>query len=350
MRRTRGALVAEALRGSWRAAPEPAHLSEDELGGIAPLLLASGSSALAWRRLRHGPLASTAAADEIHQAYRLHALQAELHQRALDRLLARLDGSGHDVFLGKGWAAARVYLEPGLRPYGDFDLYVAEEHWEAIRRCLEGVEEAGASVDLHRGFGPLADRSVATLRERSVLIDRSPVALRLFGAEDHLRLLCLHLLGHGAWRPLWLCDVAAAVETRSAAFDWDYLLSGDRRKTEWVGATVVLTGELLGVSMSDVPMTVRAASLPAWLPRAVLREWGRPQVPHGTRIPMATVLRRPGGILPALRQRWPNPVEATVDLGGRFTRFPRLPIQLAECVVRVGRFARRAVFRTHGAA
>jgi hypothetical protein len=50
-------------------------------------------------------------------------------------------------------------------------------------------------------------------------VELNGAKIRILGAEDHLRLLCLHLLKHGAWRPLWLCDVAAALESRPSSFD-----------------------------------------------------------------------------------------------------------------------------------
>ena len=46
--------------------------------------------------------------------------------------------------------------------------------------------------------------------------------------EDQLRQLCLHLLRHGACRPLWLCDVAVMLESLPGDFDWDRCLGGDR--------------------------------------------------------------------------------------------------------------------------
>ncbi len=51
---------------------------------------------------------------------------------------------------------------------------------------------------------------------RSQLVNLDGVDVRVPGLEDHLGILCLHLLHHGAFRPLWLCDIAAALETRPA--------------------------------------------------------------------------------------------------------------------------------------
>jgi hypothetical protein len=63
---------------------------------------------------------------------------------------------------------------------------------------------------------------------------------------------------------------------------------------------------------------------------------------------MSFVLRRPRLLPRALCLRWPNPIEATVDLHAPFNRLPRLPLQLAECLVRTLRFTRPEAGLTAG--
>ena len=63
---------------------------------------------------------------------------------------------------------------------------------------------------------------------------------------------------------------------------------------------------------------------------------------------MAFVLRHPAGTLKALRLRWPNPIQATVGVGGPFNSLPRLPFQIGECLVRTLRFARQLPNLIHG--
>jgi hypothetical protein len=53
---------------------------------------------------------------------------------------------------------------------------------------------------------------------------------------------------------------------------------------------------------------------------------------------MAAYLRRPKGVLRDLRNRWPNPILATVAVNGRFNRLPRLPYQIGNCALRLSRF------------
>jgi hypothetical protein len=337
----RGASVARLLAGSWRLEPGPLSVSAEDLEEVAPLVLASGAGALLWRRLGSTPLADTSTAEDLHEAYRLHAIRAAVHDAEVAAVFRRLADHGVTAVLVKGWAAARLYAQPGLRPYGDVDLLVATSDLRALREALAGASPA-ATTDLHPGGGWLSDRRWHDVVARSRLHRLGDVEVRVAGPEDHLRYLCLHFLGHGGWRPLWLCDVAAALESLPAAFEWGYFLDGDRRRAEWTTHAVALAVTLLGASMAGEEAH-RAPPTPAWLPRTVLREWGRPQVPHGTRTPMAAVLRHPSRLPRALWQRWPNAIEATVDVGGRFDASPRIPYQLAECAARTARFVRQYV-------
>jgi hypothetical protein len=146
-----------------------------------------------------------------------------------------------------------------------------------------------------------------------------------------LRLLCLHMLGHGAWRALWLCDVAAAVEARPPTFDWDRFLWGDRRRTEWVTCALGLAHALLGARIAETPVAERARHLPRWLAPAVLRQWGQGFRRSPLFLPELLYPRR---ALHAIRHHWRNPIQGTVEVGGPFNDWPRLPFQLAACVRR----------------
>ena len=53
---------------------------------------------------------------------------------------------------------------------------------------------------------------------------------------------------------------------------------------------------------------------------------------------IAYSFRRPAKMLKALRLRWPNPIQATIRVGGPFNELPRLPFQLWECVLRTVHF------------
>jgi hypothetical protein len=302
--------------------------------------LPTGSAGLAWWKIRPSPLAFNGALDEFHQAYRLIALQAAVHEQRVAEAFAALRAAGVEAILGKGWAMARLYPDPGLRPYGDIDLYVPPEHYGAALDALGDPQRE--SIDLHRGFAELDDRRPDELVSRSHVETLRGVEVRVFGAEDHVRLVALHMLRHGILRPLWLCDVALALESRPPDFDWDAFARGSRRRSAWVRSAFGLAHALLGARLDGVPAG-DGAVLPPWLVPAVLRQWSAFVPPHGSRAPMAASLRHPAAFLRGLLLRWPNPVEATVGVGGPFNRLPRLPFQIGDCVLRTAQFARRLV-------
>jgi len=340
-REERGALVARALAGSWRLPPSPPDLRPAELEAIAPLLHRSGAASLVYWRSRGFLGEETKAARGFRQAYRLHTLEAALHRQRIREVFLALRAAGVEPILAKGWAIARLYPEEGLRPYADLDLHVRPEEREAAAGLAAGLAEAGCPVDLHVGFERLGDRPLEALYARSRLLPLEGVEVRVLAPEDHLRLLCLHMLGHGAWRPLWLCDLAVALEACTGC-DWDLLLAGDARRTEWATCALALARELLGASLLELPAAVRKKPLPRWLAPTVLAAWGEvsEETPQGARRPMSDYLFHPAGLFGALRSRWPNAIEATVGVGGPFNELPRLPFQVGECLSRTVRFAR----------
>lgn len=346
----RGQLVADVLAGSWRAAPEPPNLPLSELARVAPVLLGTGCGALPWWRTSLGGRADRGAAGLFREAYRLHVVQAGAHEERLGRLLRMLRAAGVEPILKKGWAVARSYPEPGLRPYGDIDLGVRPDQWPAAARVLREDADLAPWVDLHRGVPDLPDRTWDELWGRSVEWKFDGGTVRCLGPEDNLRLLGLHLVRHGAWRPLWLCDVAVTLESLPPRFDWNRCLAGPAWAADWLGCVFGLAARLLGARW-DAPV-LAARPLPAWLAPAVLRQWGadRPGDSHTRdRRAMRDHLRRPIGLPTALRRRWPNPIEAAARMrAGPFSRWPRVLLQTGTLLERGAWFAvrRRLVFRT----
>lgn len=284
---------------------------------------------MAYRRLRRQAHAESPWLEPLHEAHRLTALHARMREAPLARVFAVLREAGIEPILGKGWAVARCYPSPSLRPMGDIDLYVPAAD---ASRAREALRAAGDSpVDLHAGFAELDDRPAADLLARSECVPIGGETVRVFGPGDHLRLLCLHLLRHGAIRPLWLVDVALALEARPAGFDWPLFLSGEPWRTTAATVALGLAHSLLGASLDGAPFPERA---PRWIAPTVLREWGRGRSPHGARTPFA--LERLARWPRAIEVRWPNSVEATYATRAPWRCLPRLSIQLAAA-------ARRAV-------
>jgi len=343
-----GQLIAKALAGSWRSSVGPPQISSAELSQVAQLLIQAGAGALVWRRIRDFALGRSKVGAELQVAYRLHRLEAGVHQKKISMILARLRAAGIDPVLVKGWAAARLYPEAGLRHYVDVDLCVGGDEYSRARQVLAHLGDDGLYVDLHKELDHLDVMDWDEFFSRSLLLTVDDTEIRVPCAEDHLRILCIHWLRHGAWKPAGLCDVAAALESRPVEFDWQRCLGADPVRAGWVACTIGLAHDLLGAEVSGKregesgklrltscpsPLT---RELPRWLVPAVLRQWGRSLSPN---------YREPA--LPALFSQLTNwkefageffsrldqPVRATVALRGRFNNLPRWPYQLGEVLL-----------------
>ena len=223
--------------------PRPLNSRRKSLESISPFLLGSGAGPLAWWRLRDSSLRTSLAALALHEEYRGQSLYAALRESEAARITSLLDNAGIESLLVKGWAVARLYPEPGLRPSGDIDLIVSPEMYGAAREIVKGFASPWFGVDLHAG-GNESTHAVRAdgatfddLLERSSRVDVGDGSVRVLGPEDSLRVLCFHFWHHGAWRPLWLCDIAVALEACPANFDWDLTL-GKNPAADWVASAL----------------------------------------------------------------------------------------------------------------
>jgi hypothetical protein len=326
---SRGRLVARLLAGAWRGSLSQPINSAQELEEVGTLLVTTGAGGLAWCRVRHSDLRSSSAARQLQQAYRFHSLQAAVHEHNLRKVIPLLRHFGVEPIVVKGWAIARHYLEPGMRPYCDLDMCVSPDQRAKAEAALKSPEVQGCDVDLHPGFGKFYDRQGDDLFMRSQLVRLNDLEVRVLSEEDHLRFLCVHLLRHGAVRPLWLCDIAVLLEARHPGFDWDQCLRHSRQQADWVACAVGLAHQLLGVEVEGTPIARRAKKLPKWLVPAVLEEWGEPcRSPEQVVAYLRNPLRGLRALLRELPNHWPNPIEATMTLKGSFNELPRLPFQV----------------------
>jgi hypothetical protein len=344
--RARGRTVAAALARSWQPAPSVPDLTRDELSDVASLLCSAGSAGLVWRRIRGSPLETSPAGTEIQGLYRSSILLSALNENGIQQAFPVLRQAGIEPLLIKGWAIARHYPEPGLRPYSDMDLVVPPEQYDrAVATLRERFDMRRYLVDVHAGCSDLDDRRLEDVFARSQLVKLGSVDVRVPSPEDHLRVLCVHMLRHGARRPMWACDVGVAVESLPPDFDWSLCLGSDETKADWVACAIGIAHRLLGARVDDTPVAARAARLPRWLLPAVLRGWGRPlgdtqSVP--AHISLVASLGHPSQFLDQLRTRWDRPIQSTIELGAPFNNLPRFPLQLASAVRRfpmLGRYA-----------
>ncbi|MBC7911852.1 MAG: nucleotidyltransferase family protein [Pyrinomonadaceae bacterium] len=333
-------LIASLLSGAWRQMPPAPKLTTAELERIAPLLIKSGGGALAFWKLRGTPLESTTAAQDLKQTYRLYTLQAAIHEREIAQVIKLLKPAGIAPVLVKGWSVARKFPEPALRPYGDIDLFIHPEQFDKATEILSSPEGRKFFVDLHKGADHLDTTPFDVLYERAQVVGLGDETVRVLADEDHLRVLCVHFLHHGGWRPAGLCDIGLLVESSGASFDWEACLTGDKKRAGWVACTVALAHQLLGADISETPITATAANLPRWLVPAVLREWNNPvSIDHVVPPPLAKRLSHPFETIKAIRRRWPpNPIQATIVMNGAFNNWPRIIYQAGNYVARTAKF------------
>lgn len=340
----RGELVSRALTHSWRPqVPETSSLSPDELKAVTPLLYESGAAGLGWWRIRNTALRKTAEGELLHQAFRLLVLRAKAHETQIEKLFRLFREREVEALLVKGWAVARYYPEPALRPYGDIDLLIHPSDFDRAARVLQSDEARDCQTDAHVWMFELADRPIEDVFARSRLVHCAGEQVRVLSDEDHFALLSIHLLKHAAWRPLWLCDIAMLLETMAEGFDWEICFGRDKRRLNWILAVVGLAQKLLGAEIPHAGIAELAKQPPDWLSTQVLRNWEIPfahlHAPLTHNAPIRSYLRRPRGLLKDLARRWPDPILATVTANGTFGKRPRIRYQFGNWVIRAARLA-----------
>jgi len=334
------------LRNCWETSPQSEiSLSAAQFDEVTPLLYGSGAAGLGWWRTRGTGLCQTPSGEMLHQAYRLLTLQAAIHENKIRKVFRVLRSVNIEPVLVKGWAAARMYPETALRPYGDIDLIVRPSDYQAaVEIAAQDLQDC--YLDFHSLPFELADRSLDKLFSRTQLVSCGDEQVRVLAHEDHYALLAIHLLKHGAWRPLWLCDVAILLESMANDFDWRLCLGHDKRRTNWILAVTGLAREILGASVNDELVSAAAGSVPPWLTTSVLRQWETPfadkQQPFRHRAPIGFYLRQPRGLLADLARRWPDQIVATITVNGTFGRRRRLRYQLGNWLLRTGRLLKRS--------
>jgi Uncharacterised nucleotidyltransferase len=344
--RPQGQLVADFLAGSWRAKQGPLDISPSDLERVTTLLYNSGGTGLGWWRIHESDLKTSPCGELLHQGYRLQALQTPINEQRIVRAYKLLRAAAIEPILVKGWSAARFYPHRTLRPYGDIDLVVRPAEYSTAREVLKRDDAGTWWVDLHKGLPVLDDRSIDGLFERSQLVTLKDIRIRVLSDEDHLALLAIHLFKHSAWRPSWLCDIAAMVEALPAGFDADICFGANKgqgtQRAAWIASAIALTHKLLGANVDKIPQDRQATDLPEWLVDSVLKQWGNLfQVDHPPVQPRPLIsysFQNPKRLFREILARWPDPIVATYNLRGRPNNFPRLPYQIGAFATSAGRY------------
>jgi hypothetical protein len=323
--------VAAALEGSWRTEPVPLASLDD---GVVEPAIRGGAGTLLGRRIGEVTRSSDRARSTLRDLLRHQVIEAARFERGLEQRLVALATLGIRPIVIKGWSVARLYPQKGLRHYSDLDLCVAPKERRRAAEVLDRFAHDRLAVDLHEGLPHVAGRDPMALLARLSPVPLGDAEVVTLGAEDHLWLLALHALGHGAWRPVWLCDLALVLEQRGAALDWDYLFAGPARDATAVRIALQLAHRVLGARVSDTPVE-RWAPPPRWIEPALRVSWDegyRAYQPLAALPPIQTLGTE-------LRRRWPNPIRATAAAGGPWNEWPRAPLQLLDSARRALRFA-----------
>ncbi len=319
--------LASTLRHSWRAAPTPlAHLDPR----IIEPAIVGGAGALLARRVDAATDLPDAQRLVLRDLVRHQTLEAARFEHGLEARLLALAEVGIRPILVKGWSIARQYPAKGLRHYSDLDLVVTKGERARAGEVLSRFEHDRLAVDLHVGVPHVRGRDAAALSARLRPVALGAAEVVTLGDEDHLWLLALHALGHGAWRPVWLCDLALLIE--NVALDWDYLFAGPSRDVATVKVALLLARDALG---ADAPAPFTDERLPSWTLPALYASWN-----EGARAytPLTT-LPAAGALWSEARRRWPNPIRATAWARGPWNEWPRAPLQLFDSLRRAARFA-----------
>jgi hypothetical protein len=240
----------------------------------------------------------------------------------------------------KGWSVGRFYPESGLRPCGDIDLWVDPDQRAQVDEVVKRVASGRQAVDLdHDQFRRFEDRSFADFYDSCDTVHLGSTPIKVLRREDQTRTLCLHFLKHGGWRPIWLCDIAVLLESSKSEFSWELCLGSDARRARGIGCTIALARDLLGARIPPGAPRCVTASPPVWFTRTILREWSNPSAPNAPSFAflIPELKSHPWKLKSALRDRWRNPIQATVDCDAAFDTLPRLPFQLWDGISRARR-------------
>jgi hypothetical protein len=247
-----------------------------------------------------------------------------------------------EPILLKGWVTARAYPKSEPRAYTDIDLAVSASDHDVAQKLLEQPEMKTLGIDLHKELRHLDTLPWGELIDRSEIVRIEDTEVRFPCPEDHLRIVCVHWLNDGGASKERLRDIYYAVANRPKGFDWEKCLgcvSETRRK--WVITAIGLAHKHLDLYIDDLPFANEARGIPAWVEKALQREWA-----SGIRLlPLHTSMRTPRILIQQIKKRIPpNPIQATIEMEAPIDDSWRLPYQLGNTVQRlspsIGRITR----------
>jgi hypothetical protein len=302
----RGRRIAHVLRRCRRTS---AAISREELTDLAPNLQDDGLSGLLWAAMPR-ELRRTSLGRDIRRGALADAAAAARLDGHLVEILSALAKAGVTPIVAKGWAVARYYPNPAMRPYSDLDLAIHPDQVATARGVLNGLGAQSVLVDLHEGLPDLPGRRWPEVFARSQVARLGGHPVRVLSPEDQFRWLTVHLVRHVCHRPMWLNDLATMLENVGSEMDWDLCLSGSFSWRRWTLAIAALAEKLLGAHVPESLKYRTGYSVPAWLEESTLWRWG-----GGDRLKPSDIRRNPVEWRPFVACRLLNPVRWSFRLG-----------------------------------
>ncbi len=259
-------------------------------------------------------------------------LRAKIHEENIKTAFVKFREKGIEPILIKGWAAARNYPETAQRYYSDIDLCVDPHSYNQALQLLNDEKIRSLNIDLHSGLRHLDSVEWEILFRNSQLINVDNVKIRMLRPEDHLRVLCVHWLNDGGVNREKLLDIYYAITERPANFDWSRCLNTvSETRLDWILTTIALTHKYFNLDISHLPFEVEKIKFPKWLTKTLEKEWN-----SKVRLkPIHTLLGSKKELWEQIKKRIPpNPIQATIELNGKFDNKPRVFYQIGSIFVR----------------
>lgn len=265
--------------------------------------------------------------------WRWHLIQYKFQEHKIVKTFELFRRHRIEPILIKGWAAARNYPVRHERVFLDTDICVAPDDFEQARRILTGAEGQKLLVDLHRGLRHLDTLAWDDLFAGSEEVALGETPVRVLRAEDHLRILCVHWLNDGGEYRERLWDIYYAVENRPPDFNWDRCLTVvEPKRRKWIVCAIGLARRYLGLRLEDTPIAREAELIPGWITETIEEEWASEI--RLRRLPECLTDRQE--FFRQLKKRFPpNPIQATIEMGGEFDDRARVFYQLASVFFRI---------------
>lgn len=264
--------------------------------------------------------------DEVVDEYRWGRIYRKAQQKKIVEAFRLFRSQGIEPVLFKGWAIARYYPESVSRISSDTDIAVAASDHAAAESLRTSPTGRKLVIDLHNEFSRHDSLDWKTLFSRCEKIDIDGESIRILCPEDHLRVVCVHWLIDGGQYREKLWDIYYLVANRPKGFDWQMCLDEvEPKRRRWIVCAIGLAAKHFGLDLSETPIANAAETLPKWLTARVEKEWA-----SSTKLePLKAHFRNPRKFLIQLKKRTPpNPIAATVDVGGSFDSKLRLHYQL----------------------